>query len=49
MEPEAQSELDATGLDRIGIPIAQAVRPLGRSWSVSQGKGLAKFIQVLSK
>lgn len=30
---------DITGLDTIGIPVAQAVRPMGRSLSVSQGKG----------
>jgi ribosomal protein S12 methylthiotransferase accessory factor len=30
-----------TGLDRIGIPVAIAVRPNARSVSVSQGKGLA--------
>lgn len=30
-----------TGLDRIGIPVAVAVRPNSRSVSVSQGKGLA--------
>jgi YcaO-like protein with predicted kinase domain len=30
-----------TGLDRIGIPVAIAVRPNSRSVSVSQGKGLA--------
>lgn len=30
---------DITGLDRIGIPLFQAVRPLARSLSVSQGKG----------
>lgn len=29
-----------TGLDRVGIPVAQAVRPNARSLSVSQGKGL---------
>ncbi|MCA9664332.1 MAG: YcaO-like family protein [Myxococcales bacterium] len=29
-----------TGLDRIGIPVYQAVRPNARSLSVSQGKGL---------
>ncbi len=29
-----------TGLDRIGIPVAIAVRPKSRSVSVSQGKGL---------
>ncbi|MEM9224084.1 MAG: YcaO-like family protein [Pseudomonadota bacterium] len=31
---------DLTGLDRIGIPVFQAVRPLGRLLSVSQGKGI---------
>lgn len=30
---------DITGLDTIGIPVAQAVRPMARSLSVSQGKG----------
>jgi ribosomal protein S12 methylthiotransferase accessory factor len=30
---------DVTGLDRIGIPVFQAIRPLSRSLSVSQGKG----------
>jgi len=30
-----------TELDRIGIPVVQAVRPLSRSVSVNQGKGLA--------
>jgi YcaO-like protein with predicted kinase domain len=30
-----------TGLDRIGIPVAVAVRPNSRSVSVAQGKGLA--------
>lgn len=30
-----------TGLDRIGIPVAIAVRPNSRSVSVSQGKGLS--------
>ncbi len=29
-----------TGLDRIGIPVAVAVRPNSRSVSVAQGKGL---------
>ena len=29
-----------TELDRIGIPVVQAVRPLSRSVSVNQGKGL---------
>jgi ribosomal protein S12 methylthiotransferase accessory factor len=31
---------DITGLDLIGIPVVQAVRPLGRSLSVAQGKGI---------
>ena len=31
---------DLTGLDRIGIPVVQAVRPGGLSLSVAQGKGL---------
>lgn len=30
---------DITGLDRIGLPVWQAVRPGGRSLSVHQGKG----------
>lgn len=30
---------DITGLDRVGIPVFQAVRPYGRLLSVSQGKG----------
>ena len=30
---------DVTGLDRIGIPVAMAVRPNSRSVSVAQGKG----------
>ena len=28
-----------TGLDRVGIPVAQVVRPLARSNAVTQGKG----------
>ena len=31
---------DVTGLDDIGIPVVQAIRPNARSLSVSQGKGL---------
>jgi ribosomal protein S12 methylthiotransferase accessory factor len=31
---------DVTGLDRIGVPVFQAIRPLSRSLTVSQGKGL---------
>jgi|HigsolmetaAR203D_1030402.scaffolds.fasta_scaffold00064_81 ribosomal protein S12 methylthiotransferase accessory factor len=30
---------DITGLDRIGIPVVQAVRPLGLANAVTQGKG----------
>lgn len=30
---------DVTGLDRIGLPVALAVRPLGRALAVNQGKG----------
>ncbi|MGW7825129.1 YcaO-like family protein [Streptomyces puniciscabiei] len=30
---------DITGLDDLGIPVAQAVRPLARTLSVAQGKG----------
>lgn len=32
---------DLTDLDVLGIPVFQAVRPLGRSLSVSQGKGMS--------
>jgi ribosomal protein S12 methylthiotransferase accessory factor len=32
---------NVTGLDRIGIPVANAIRPNSRSLSVSQGKGLS--------
>ncbi len=31
---------DITGLDRIGIPVVQAVRPLGLANAVTQGKGI---------
>ncbi len=31
---------DVTGLDHLGIPVYQAVRPASRNLSVSQGKGL---------
>jgi ribosomal protein S12 methylthiotransferase accessory factor len=33
---------DITGLDRIGIPVFQAVRPMAKSISVSQGKGVTR-------
>ena len=32
---------NVTGLDRIGIPVVNAIRPNSRSLSVSQGKGLS--------
>ena len=38
---------DITGLDRIGLPVWQAVRPWGRSLSVHQGKGLTAAIAQL--
>src|SRR5262249_46997934 len=31
---------DVTGLDRVGLPVVLAVRPLGPSLAVSQGQGL---------
>jgi YcaO-like protein with predicted kinase domain len=31
---------NVTGLDRVGVPVVQAVRPNSRSLAVSQGKGL---------
>ena len=31
---------DVTDLDRLGVPVFQAVRPWGLSLSVHQGKGL---------
>ena len=31
---------DVTGLDRVGIPVAIAIRPSARSVAVSQGKGI---------
>jgi YcaO-like protein with predicted kinase domain len=31
---------NVTGLDRIGVPVAQAIRPNARSAAVSEGKGL---------
>lgn len=32
---------DVTGLDHLGVPVYQAVRPASRNLSVSQGKGLS--------
>jgi ribosomal protein S12 methylthiotransferase accessory factor len=39
---------DVTGLDTIGIPVMTVVRPLARSLSVSQGKGVTKELAILS-
>src|SRR5882724_1943168 len=39
---------EVTNLDRIGIPVALAVRPNSRSLSVSQGKGIRREQAVLS-
>lgn len=39
---------DITGLDRIGIPVMQAVRPLSLSNSVAQGKGASPQMAALS-
>ena len=37
-----------TGLDHIGLPVWMAIRPLGRSLSVSQGKGLTDTLAQVS-
>jgi ribosomal protein S12 methylthiotransferase accessory factor len=37
-----------TGLDVIGLPVWQAIRPLGRSLSVSQGKGATPELAAIS-
>ncbi len=39
---------DLTGLDVIGIPVFQAVRPNGRTMSVSQGKGITDELARVS-
>jgi len=39
---------NVTGLDQIGIPVWTAIRPLGRSLSVSQGKGLTDILAQIS-
>jgi len=39
---------EVTGLDRIGIPVALAVRPNSRSLSVSQGKGTLREDAIVS-
>jgi YcaO-like protein with predicted kinase domain len=37
-----------TGLDTIGVPVWTAVRPLARSLSVSQGKGVTQELAIVS-
>ena len=37
-----------TGLDHVGIPVWVAIRPLARSLSVSQGKGLSDILAQVS-
>ncbi|ABD55178.1 YcaO-like family protein [Jannaschia sp. CCS1] len=39
---------DITDLDRVGLPVFQAVRPMGRSLSVSQGKGMTSMAARVS-
>jgi YcaO-like protein with predicted kinase domain len=39
---------NVTGLDTIGIPVWTVVRPLGRSLSVAQGKGVTQELAVVS-
>ncbi|KTR40392.1 hypothetical protein NS263_07975 [Curtobacterium oceanosedimentum] len=39
---------DVTGLDDIGLPVFQAVRPMSRTLSVSQGKGMTPLLAKLS-
>jgi len=39
---------DVTGLDTIGIPVFQAIRPMARSISVSQGKGATRVAARVS-
>lgn len=39
---------DVTGLDRIGIPVAQAVQPFSLSLAVSQGKGFTPAQAIIS-
>ncbi|PTD17904.1 hypothetical protein CV103_16280 [Sphingomonas fennica] len=39
---------DLTGLDRIGLPVFQAVRPMARSLAVSMGKGAHPAIARIS-
>lgn len=39
---------DVTGLDILGIPVAMAIRPLGKTLSVSQGKGVTLALAKVS-
>ena len=39
---------DVTDLDSVGLPVWQAIRPLGRSLSVSQGKGASATLAAIS-
>lgn len=39
---------DVTGLDTIGIPVVSAIRPMGRSLSTQQGKGLTLLAAQVS-
>ncbi|AFZ26490.1 hypothetical protein Cylst_4400 [Cylindrospermum stagnale PCC 7417] len=39
---------DITGLDCIGIPVAQAIRPNGKGFSGSQGKGISLLLAMIS-
>ncbi len=39
---------EVTGLDRIGIPVVQAVMPMSRCLSVKQGKGRTRMAAVVS-
>ncbi|HEY4453176.1 MAG TPA: YcaO-like family protein [Pseudonocardiaceae bacterium] len=39
---------DITGLDVLGVPVVMAVRPLGRTLAVSQGKGQTLLLAKLS-
>ncbi|MBD2451886.1 YcaO-like family protein [Nostoc sp. FACHB-152] len=39
---------DITGLDCIGIPVAQAIRPNGKAFSGSQGKGISLMLAMIS-
>jgi ribosomal protein S12 methylthiotransferase accessory factor len=39
---------DVTGLDRLGIPVYQAIRPNARTLSLSQGKGITPLLAKVS-